>query len=261
MCTVVVLNGVRRDFPVILATNRDEFYARPSSGALRLLEEPKTVGGRDLLSHGSWMGVTEQGLFVGVTNQRTLHAPDRSKRSRGEVVINALKLAQRDAVADMLRGLDAREFNGFNLMWGDAEQLFVGYAREDQQTIRIEPVPPGMHVLPNDDLDSRDFPKVQRARELLEPFANAELDVLFEALKRMLADRERRPLDEIPTPQAESPLNRDMLRELSALCIRTPIYGTRSSTIVALSPGKVGHYLYADGAPDQAQFADVMGMY
>ena len=261
MCTVVVLNGIRRDFPVVLATNRDEFFARPSSGAVRLLEQPRTVGGQDLVSHGSWMGVTEQGLFVGVTNQRSWHAPDRSKRSRGEVVINALKLGERHAVADMLRTLDAREFNGFNLLWGDAEELLVGYAREDQREIAIEVVPKGIHVLPNDRLDSPDFPKVQRAMALLDPFVRDEFDVLTEALKRMLADRERPPLEEVPNPQAESPLNRDMLRELSALCIRTALYGTRSSTIVALSPGKVSRYLYADGPPDQAQFADVMGLY
>lgn len=261
MCTVVVLNGVRRDFPVVLATNRDEFFARPSSGAIRLLEQPKTVGGRDLVSNGSWMGVTEQGLFVGVTNQRSFHAPDRSKRSRGEVVINALKLGQSDAIADMLRTLDAREFNGFNLLWGDAQALFVGYAREDAAPITIEPVPQGIHVLPNDRLDCSDFPKVQRALALIDPFARDDFDVLSEALKRMLSDRQRPPLEQVPTPQAESPLNRDMLRELSALCIRTPLYGTRSSTIVALAPGKVGQYLYADGPPDQAQFADVTGLY
>ena len=83
MCSVVVLNGVRADYPVVLATNRDEFYARASSGPQRLLDAPRSVGGRDLVAHGTWAAVTEHGLFVGVTNQRTLAPPDRSKRSRG----------------------------------------------------------------------------------------------------------------------------------------------------------------------------------
>ena len=46
MCTVVVLNQVRRDFPVVLATNRDEFFARPAALRCYWLEQPSTVVGR-----------------------------------------------------------------------------------------------------------------------------------------------------------------------------------------------------------------------
>ena len=132
--------------------------------------------------------------------------------------------------------------------------VYVGNEREQRAEIEIDTSHPRHSVLPNDHIDSHDFPKVQRALDLLEPFAREPFEVLEAALKRMLADRERPPLEDVPTPQAESPLNRDMLRELSALCIRTPFYGTRSSTIVALSPGKVSHYC-TPTATDSTQFA------
>jgi uncharacterized protein with NRDE domain len=261
MCTVVVLNGLRADYPVVLATNRDEFYARPSSGPHRLLSSPRTVGGRDLVSQGTWMGVTEQGLFVGLTNQRTVTPADRSKRSRGEVVLRALALGQRDAIARMLRELDGRDYNAFNLLWGDAEQLGVAYARDGIAELELAVVPQGLHVLANDRLDSPDFPKVQRAQALLGPHVHGSFEQLIAALKRTLADRERPALEDVAVPAAGSPLSQELLRELAALCIRTPLYGTRSSSIVALASGRPAHYLYADGPPDATEFVDVMGLF
>jgi uncharacterized protein with NRDE domain len=261
MCTIVVLNGVRADYPVVLATNRDEFYGRLTSGPMRILEVPRTVGGLDMVKRGTWLGVTREGLFVGVTNQRTMQPPDPSKRSRGELVIRALKLNNRDAITRMLREQDGREYNSFNLMWGDAEQLFSAYAREGEPRIEIEPVPRGVHVLPNDRLDHADFPKVQRAKQLVEPFAHASFDALAEALKKTLADRQMPKPEDVPMLPTGAPISRETLRDLSALCVRTPVYGTRSSSIVALARGRVGYYAYSEGPPDRAPFADVLGLF
>ncbi|HEX6245482.1 MAG TPA: NRDE family protein [Polyangiales bacterium] len=261
MCTIVVLRKLRDDYPLVLATNRDEFYARLSTGPERLLDQPATVGGRDLVKGGTWMGVTREGLFVGVTNQRAVRPPDPSKRSRGELVLNALRLGTRDAVTRFLRGVDAREYNAFNLMWGDAHELFAAYAREDHGALEIERVPEGVHVLPNDRLDSADFPKVTRAQALLSPFVHGPYPELERALKGMLADRELPPLETLPDLPLPKSMSREFLHELSALCIRTPLYGTRTSTVVALTPGGVGRYLYADGAPDQSEFVDVTPLF
>jgi uncharacterized protein with NRDE domain len=272
MCTALVLNHVRSDYPLVLATNRDEFYARRSSGPLRLLDTPSTVGGRDLVAGGTWMGVTQQGLFVGVTNQRTARPPDRSRRSRGALVLEALALGETEAISALVRGLDGREYNGFNLLWGDATQLYVGYGREQQREVAIEPVPHGLHLLPNDRLDSPDFPKVARARSLLAPQLQADFPALLEALQSTLADRALPAPAEVDARgsareqnlealRAGTQLDREQLRQLAALCIHTPLYGTRCSSIVALQPGRVAHYLYADGPPDATPFVDVMGLF
>lgn len=261
MCTIVALRGVRADYPLVIATNRDEFYARAASGAVRLLAEPPTVGGQDLVKGGTWMGVTRGGLFVGVTNQRTLVPPDPAKRSRGELVLEALRLGDHAAIMQMLQRLDASAYNAFNLMWGDAKALSVAYARDGRAALEIEPVPEGVHVLPNDRLDDAESPKVARARALLAPYLEADFATLEAALKRMLADRVRPELAALPDWPLPARMTREFLRELSALCIRTPLYGTRSSTLVALTPGGVGKYLYADGPPDQAEFVDVTPLF
>jgi uncharacterized protein with NRDE domain len=257
------MRGVRADCPLILATNRDEFYARESAGPGRLLVHPSTVGGRDLVAQGTWMGVTREGLFVGVTNHRRLE-PDAKPgplRSRGELVLQALALGSVPDITRFVGALDTRQYNAFNLMWGDASALLVGYARDEQRALLIDSVPEGVHVLPNDRLDSPSFAKVARAKELVEPYVAAPLPELTRALQSMLADRRLPELADIPAPPPASQLDRERLRELAALCVRTPLYGTRSSTVVMLAPGRVVQYLFADGAPDQTPFMDVMPLF
>jgi uncharacterized protein with NRDE domain len=261
VCTIVVLRGVRADCPLILATNRDEFYARASTGPGLLLERPRTVGGRDLVAKGTWMGVTREGLFVGVTNHRTFAASMPARRSRGELVLHALSLGSAAEVSRYLRGLDAREYNPFNLMWGDANELHVAYGRTAQPELAFEQVPVGVHVLPNDHLDSASYVKVARARQLVLPLLDRELPRLRDGLQAMLSDRALPALSQVAEPPADSHLSRPMLRELSALCVRTPLYGTRSSTIVLLQPGRVQEFWFAEGPPDRAPFADVLPLY
>ena len=261
MCTIVVLREVRADFPLILATNRDEFFARPSSGPLRLLETPPTLGGRDLVAGGTWMGVSRAGLFVGVTNQRSFVAADPARRSRGQLVLDALALGEVDAVTEHVAALDGRDYNAFNLMWGDARALWVAYARDGERELNVEEVPAGVHVLPNDRLDSPSFAKVARARALIEPYVHAPIGVLLQRLQATLADRRLPPLAEIPEPPPTARMSHARLRELAALCVRSEGYGTRTSTVVALSPHGTAHFRYADGPPDSTPFVDIMGLY
>jgi uncharacterized protein with NRDE domain len=256
MCTIIAVRGVRPDLPLVLATNRDEFFERASTGAQRLLASPPTVGGRDLVAGGTWMGVTQSGLFVGVTNQRGA-GRDPAKRSRGEVVLEALKLGDADRIADYLSSLPGSAYNEFNLMWGDTRSLRVAYGRQDRREIEIEEVPEGVHVLPNDRLDSPDFVKVARAKQLLAPILHAERERFVSGLQALLGDRQLPPLGLLQEPL----LDPELLRQLSALCVRTPEYGTRSSTVVLLRPAGVDQFWVADGPPDRTPFVEVSGLF
>jgi uncharacterized protein with NRDE domain len=264
MCTIILFRHVHPEFPLLVAANRDEFYARRTAAPEVLQAEPRVVGGRDLERGGTWMGVTEAGFFVGISNQRTFAPPDPSRRSRGELVLSALARGEARAARELLLSIDAREYNPHNLVFGDAESLHVAYAREGVERVSIEAVPDGVHVLPNDRLDSPDFPKVARALELARPLARRPWSELAVELPRVLADRATPPLESIAappeTPAAPAWLTREVLRSLQAICVHTSAYGTRSSTILALAPGRVAHYLFADGPPSEARFDDVTGL-
>ncbi len=252
----MVLNGVRDDLPLVLAANRDEIYAREAEPPQVLVEQPRVIGGRDVRSGGTWLGVTPGGFFAGVTNQRTYSGPDPTLESRGPLVVHALALGDRRAVRDMLERLDPARYNSFNLIYGDAGGVEVAYGRNEAARIEVVQMPPGLHVLPNDRIDSPEFPKVVRLRALVEPDLQAPWPALRATLVRALGDHEQPPLESLPPPPPGSRFDADFVRKLHAVCIHTPNYGTRSATLLALTPGAVADYEYAPGPPCTTPFGD-----
>ncbi len=249
MCTLLILRHVHPEWPLVLAANRDEFLARPAVGPQVLSTTPRAIGGRDVERGGTWMGATDGGLFVGLTNQRgSLGQP--APRSRGEVVLRALQAGSVEAIERYLDDLRPADFQPFHLLYGDAARLRVAYARPDAARLVREDVPEGLHVLPNDVLDAPDLPKVRRARGLAAEVARRPWPELATALARVMADHTLPSLEEVPEPS----------RRYQALCTHTPGYGTRSSAIVALAPGRVAHYLASDAPPCQGPFRDVTAL-
>lgn len=261
MCTIIVLNRVHPDYPVIIAANRDEYYARPSTPPQVLHDSPRAVGGVDGRKHGTWMGATGSGLFVGLTNQRTYGLPHGDRKSRGQIVLDCLRAGSFDGADATMRAVRPTDYNAFNLLYADASRVRVAYAW-DGHAPEFEDVPEGIHVLPNDRLDHPDWWKVGRARELLAGRAAAPWPALASHLQAVLADGALAPWESVKRPPMTSPFTRKVVHKLTALCIRTPVYGTRSSTIVALGQdGRVAHYLFAPQAPDRADFQDVSKLF
>jgi uncharacterized protein with NRDE domain len=263
MCTIVLLVGAHPRFPLLVAANRDEFHARAAHGPRVLVEATRAVGGQDVQAGGTWMGVTANGLFAGLTNQRTWHAPAPGLRSRGEVPLGVLACRSVDEAHDYVRGLDGRDYNEFNLVYGDATRLYCAYARRDARALRIAAVPAGAHVLSNDVLDAPTLPKAGRAQREAMRLARAAADAptedetrIFSGLSGLLASHERAPLAQVQEPPAGSALSRELAQELDALCVHAPGYGTRSATLIALAPGRVAQYLFAPGPPCTTPFDD-----
>lgn len=258
MCTVIALKGVRDDYPLVIAANRDEFYARPSTGPKVVREaSPRVVAGVDLESGGTWMGANDAGVFVSLTNQRQYEGADETLASRGEIVMDALAHDSVEDVDLLIESIDPRAYNAFNLMYGDAGTLKVAYSRHSRPRIEIEALGDGVWVLPNDRIGSAEFPKAQRAHALVEPHRSASFEALVEHLKDALADHELPPKEEVPVPPPGSRFTHDLVQRLQALCIHTPLYGTRSSTLLALSPGRVAHYLFGEGPACVSELVDV----
>ncbi len=226
MCTLIVLNRVHPDLPVVLAANRDELFARRAQGPRVLVDAPRVVGGRDAVAGGTWLGLTPTGFFVGVTNEAGV-APRPGLESRGQLVLDLLRRGSVGAGRAWLRTLRADAYNPFYLLFGDADGVWVAHRRGAE--LHLEAVPAGVHVLPNGPLNSARFPKVARVRGLLESPPRGRA-ALIDQLRGALSD--------------------------DAVCVRGSIYGTRSASIVALRPGGVAFYLHAEGAPDFAPFED-----
>ncbi|MEM9070221.1 MAG: NRDE family protein [Myxococcota bacterium] len=258
MCTIIALFGVHR-LPLVIAANRDEFYARTADPPMVLA--PRIVAGRDQRSGGTWLGATSDGFFVGLTNQRAWEGGGAGPKSRGDVVLAGLRAGSVAAMNRYLDQLDPREFAGFNLLYGDAKHLSVAYARPTLKDVEHHALEAGIHVLANDRLESPDFPKTGRARERAQKLLAHPWPRLGEELKTLLRDRERPPLSEVPLPPAGSPFTHELVRELQALCIETPVYGTVSATLLAMSEAGVQAHWYADGAPHKVDFSDFSALH
>ena len=97
MCSIVLLLRPDHDWPVLIAANRDEMIDRSwSAPARHWPDRPEVVAGKDNLAGGSWLGLNEAGLVVGMLNRRNTLGPQDGKRSRGELVLDALDFS--DAV-------------------------------------------------------------------------------------------------------------------------------------------------------------------
>ena len=72
MCLVVLSLGEHPDYPLILAANRDEFYARPTRDANWWPDKPDVVGGRDLQAGGAWLAAQTDPRLTVLTSEANI---------------------------------------------------------------------------------------------------------------------------------------------------------------------------------------------
>ena len=236
MCLLAVAWKAHPDYALAVVANRDEFHARPSAPAAYWPDHPDIFAGRDLEAGGTWLGTTRSGRFAALTNYRDPSQFDRKRRSRGELPREFLAggappLPWLETVKQRLS-----DYNDFNLLAGDASQLFCLESR----TAAIIPLPPGIYGLSNHLLDTP-WPKVLAAKRGLAAVLETlpETPPPPEAFPRHLADLSARLMGLLadPTPYPDDllpdtgiPLARERL--ISAAFIRDPHYGTRSTTVL-----------------------------
>jgi Transport and Golgi organisation 2 len=125
MCTVVLLRRPQAPWPLLLAANRDELRSRPwRPPARHWPDRPDVVAGLDVQAGGSWLGVNDDGVVAAVLNRVGSLGPALGKRSRGELVLEALDHADAAAAAKALADLDPDAYRPFNLLVADARDAF-----------------------------------------------------------------------------------------------------------------------------------------
>ena len=107
MCTFIINWQPGEKWPLLLAANRDELISRAWKKPDRHWpDRPEVIAGHDDEAGGSWLGVNDHGVIAGILNRKNSLGPMPGKRSRGELVLEALDHA--DAVeAAKAAGADA----------------------------------------------------------------------------------------------------------------------------------------------------------
>ncbi|MEW5890180.1 MAG: NRDE family protein [Pseudomonadota bacterium] len=224
MCLILLAWRVHPDYPLVVAANRDEFFARPTAPAGFWPDAPEVFAGRDLEAGGTWLGATRRGRFAALTNYRDPARNRSGTPSRGELV--AAFLRGKAAPADYITRLRQRagDYNGFNLLVGDGRDMYY-FSNVAAESGHIGPLAPNVYGLSNHLLDTP-WPKVARGKSAL----RAALDALPDAepLFDLLRDDRQAADEELP----RTGVSLEWERLLSAAFIRAPAYGTRSSTVV-----------------------------
>jgi hypothetical protein len=173
MCTLVILRRPEHPWPVMIAANRDEMVDRPwQPPARHWPDRPEIVGGLDVLAGGSWLGVNSHGVAAGILNRLGSLGPLAGRRSRGELVLEALDHADAGIAAEALTELEPRAYRPFNLIVADDRDAF--WLRHADPTgvlpVTARALPVGFSMITSGDLDD---PESARIRDYLPRFRAA----------------------------------------------------------------------------------------
>lgn len=253
MCTLVLLRRPGHDWPLMVAANRDEMNTRPWKPPGRWWDDrPEVVAGLDELAGGTWLGVNDTGVVAAILNRIGTLGPAPGKRSRGELVLEALDHADAADAARALAHLDGDSYRSFNMVVADNRDAF--WVRADGRRVEVRGIEPGLHMLSALDLDDRSSPRIAA---YLDRFAAARPPSPDPAhpqggewseWQALMADTGGRG------PDGE---------EAPAMCFLRPDgFGTVSASLIALpaperaEAGRV--WRFAAGRPDRAEY-DAVG--
>lgn len=222
MCLIVFVWRPGHAQPLIVAANRDEFYARPTLPLAQWPDAPHVYAGRDQEAGGTWLGVNADGRFAALTNIRDPHQPP-ARKSRGELVARFLSGSL--PIDEYLAEVNGRsiEYAGFNLLVGTRGEMWH-YNANHTEPARLEA---GVYGLSNAGLDTP-WPKLLKAKAALsQALDNPHPHVLLE----LLSDPLTAPFAELPDTGVG--LATESL--LSSVFIASPTYGTRASTALIVN--------------------------
>ncbi|GFD81850.1 hypothetical protein KUL118_47120 [Tenacibaculum sp. KUL118] len=229
MCILFIANKMRDDYPLIIAANRDEFYARPTAPSAFWDTHPYLLAGQDLEANGTWMGVTHTGNIAALTNVRDPQNVNKNAVSRGELVANWLKQnpveANHEAQSHYLAFLKnfRQQYNGYNLLFGHVNALQV-YNNVNNSTHFIGS---GVYGLSNADI-ATPWPKVTHGVTALNDYISKAGSINDDDLFDIL--RHDSKADDAMLP--DTGIGYEWEKALSSIFIHTENYGTRTSTLL-----------------------------
>ncbi|MEO9869034.1 NRDE family protein [Ekhidna sp.] len=222
MCLITFAYKAHPKYKFILAANRDEFYARPTAATHWWEDHPEILGGRDLQAHGTWMAIHRNGRFAAVTNYRDMKHIKPDAKSRGDLPVHFL--LKNDSPSSYSKAVhkEGASYSGYNLITLEDEMTHV--SNYDSQVNLLDA---GIYGLSNALLDTS-WAKVKKAKGDFKTLIEQKFDL--EDLIEMMQNTETAEDGALPN----TGLDYEREKALSAMCIRTPDYGTCCSTAITI---------------------------
>lgn len=216
MCIIGTALKVHKQYPFIMAANRDEFIIRPAAEAH--IWQEGFIAGKDLSQGGTWLGLSASGRVAAVTNVRDPEEPGKAELSRGLLVPSWLK---EENTAELLH--KKQQFGGFNFLYGTPDKLHY----ETNKQAYSKTMTSGIHTLSNADIETS-WPKTECLYNDMEQLMESSKEDLIEGVFRALSRNTPWPEEQLP----ETGVGEYLEKMLSSAYINLPDYGTRCSTII-----------------------------
>ena len=249
MCSIVILRQSDSEWPIIIGANRDEMIERQSLPPGRHWEQQEQImAGKDIEAGGTWLGVNDYGLVAAVLNRMDTLGPLENKRSRGELVLDALDHADASEALNAIVDIEKDSYRGFNMLIADNTNAYWLKSDEGIPIIEYFDIPEGLSMITAYD---RNDMNSERIKTYLDQFSMAS----------------------IPDPANKDWMDWELLlgssysksnNPLSAMCVKTDMgFQTVSSSLIALpnfEPKlalKKPIFRFCPSSPDITPFQDI----
>lgn len=219
MCIIAWNWEPQSSSPFTLIGNRDELYSRPTL-PLHWWTNEKILAGKDLQAGGTWLAVNQKGFLAALTNYRDGQSTVNFTSSRGDIIKTFLNSNLKPL--NFLESLQntSQLYNNFNLLIYDLENLF-GYESRTKKIIKLQP---GFGVVSNGDFFSN-WPKCSTLLRYIQEYCTQNNNEYYLS---KLEDNNTFADNLLPN----TGMGIDIERLLSSIFIKSPNYGTVSSSIV-----------------------------
>ena len=234
MCLILFSIHQHPEYKFILAANRDEFFDRETLYANRWQDNEQIIGGRDVVSGGTWLGLNSNGRFIAITNYRDPARENKSAKSRG--ILSNEFLNGNNRASDFIHEISPHRanYNGFNLLISD--DGFNTLSHYSNINNEITMVQPGIHGLSNALLNTS-WPKVDFGKNALsKTISSYTLDI--NNLISILGNADV-PADHL---LPSTGISFDLEQKLSPVFISMNGYGTRCSTVLLVNHNNVAKF-------------------
>lgn len=243
MCTLILGLGILGPGSLLLGANRDESPQRPSAEPQVLVEAPRVVGGRDLVSRGTWLAIRDARFVTALMNRRPVAGDTRDPatlRSRGLLCLDVASSGQgatgTESFLDAaLRLVGAASYGPCTLVGvgidGEAWTLEAGAAEP-----KVRAIARGWHVITHQDVDDPSEPRTRWILDDISEKRPGSVDEAFDVMTGYL-----RSHGEGGRP---------------AVCLHRDVFPTISSSLIALGVGTESRYRHAAGRPCVTPYRD-----
>jgi uncharacterized protein with NRDE domain len=209
-------------------------------------DRPEVVAGLDRSAGGSWLGLNDDGVVAAMLNRRGSLGPAPGKRSRGELVLEALDHADAVTAAEALAELNPQAYRSFNMVVADNRDAYwlCNPGGPETRVVEVTPLPAGLSMLTAYDLNDPASPRTARHLAAFEAAAAPDPDAGDWADWQQILARSA------PGSEAAMTVERGGFQTVSSSLLALPA----PPRAVAQAPRRPV-WLFAPGRPDRHAYA------